>query len=776
MSKWKDDKFTHLDSDIEKLRVRTTMYISYTGSRGALHLCKELINNAIDEAANPQSPCDTMEVEYDVNTNRLTVRDNGRGIPFEQVETVCSYLQAGSNLFKSTDKKNAGEYAGENGVGLTAVNALSKEFSLIIYRDGKRGLFTFDDGKLVDTKYTKCSEKNHGTTVTFVPDEKYLGKCKIDHKELRKWIYEISYLLPKKKTISYSFFKKGADVPVTEVFKHKKGLDELMDEMLVDKVCGNIHLSQVYPEINTRTEVIFNMSSSDTTDFTNVKSYCNRVSTIEGGKHVDAMKTAWCKAISKIASELLTDKEKEKLNISFDDCRVGLTAIVVCYTPDPKFTGQTKQKVDNEDLFKPIVAQVTKDLIKYLHDNPNDAKKIITLIKKTAKARQEISKVRKSDYKPMDNLEAVISKIYSPCSSSKYSELWIFEGSSAKDGFDAFRDTRFQASFRLRGNPKNVYGCTVPNILSNPELKALTRVIGAGIGKDFSLSKVKFDKIIILVDSDIDGWNMTSLLSAFFLWCMPELVKAGKLYRAVAPLYVLNDDKKPYLLSKKAYYEFFAQKVIKNCKLKTLDGKVLPEKKVMDLIVDNKDYLEELESITRFYYTNHNIIEFILLYGKDKDFAKKLKKVFPHLEYNPEDNSICGEYNGAYQYIFTDKQFYERSIRLYDLIHKTNNSQIYYEISYGKNQEFEKMTLGEFFQRNKIYLPQVEERIKGIGELDGNILWDTTLNPQTRQLIRLTMSDLDTELDVVKILHGNNPDDRKKFMEGYRVEKDMLDT
>ena len=113
---------------------------------------------------------------------------------------------------------------------------------------------------------------------------------------------------------------------------------------------------------------------------------------------------------------------------------------------------------------------------------------------------------------------------------------------------------------------------------------------------------------------------------------------------------------------------------------------------------------------------------------------------------------------------------------MYDLIHKTNNSQIYYEISYGKNQEFEKMTLGEFFQRNKIYLPQVEERIKGIGELDGNILWDTTLNPQTRQLIRLTMSDLDTELDVVKILHGNNPDDRKKFMEGYRVEKDMLDT
>ena len=376
----------------------------------------------------------------------------------------------------------------------------------------------------------------------------------------------------------------------------------------------------------------------------------------------------------------------------------------------------------------------------------------------------------------MDNFEAITSKLFKPCSSKEYSELWIMEGDSAIGGFEGFRDHRFQAGFKLKGNPKNVYGCTPAEVLANPEFKALTRALGCGMFNDFNIKKLQFDKIIIFVDSDIDGYNMTSLLSAYFLWCMPEIVQKGYLYKAMAPLYILKDSKHPYLVSKIEYYELFADTVVKNVKLIDENNHELTKAEMKKLITANKDYLDELETLSQYFYINHELIEFTVLNFEKPNFEKLLKKKFPEMSYDKKTNIMSGVHNMAYQYVSLGKTFMAKCHRLYEYIHDTNNGKIYYKAINKNDDKPELISLGTFFITNKKYLPAIDERIKGIGELPGEVLWETTLNPVNRELKRLTCFDLARELENVNILHGKNPALRKQLMAEYVLNKDDIDT
>ena len=782
MASFKDDEYSVIKSDIERLRKKTTMYISNKGSKGALHLCKEAINNAIDEAMSPNSWCNSIEIELNSNTNQLTVMDNGRGIPFNQVETICTFLHSGSNIEKDKDKDNAAEVAGENGVGVTAINALSKKLYFVIRRgklEGKKGIFTFNDAKMEKPIIEKCKSTENGTAIVFIPDEKYLGKCTIDPKALTEWVNDISYTVPSNLKITLNHVKKGKDVAVTKKFHHPNGIVELLDEMVPEKMIKPIHLKQDssrYTDGKSHSEIIYTIGEGDIGDAKNVRSFCNRVITIDNGTHVDAAKVAWCKAVLKIASEQMSDAEKKRISLSFEDCRIGLSFVIVLNTPNPGFTGQTKQKVDNDAIYKPMVDRIQEDLIEYFHNNPTEAKRVVLLVKNSAKERQSQIKVRRSDYKGFDNFEANTSKEYSPCSSKTYSELWIVEGDSAKGGVVKYRDNRHQAVFKLKGNPKNVYGCSLGEILQNSELKALTKVLGCGVGKDFHLKHLKFDKIIFFVDSDIDGWNMISLLSAYFLCVMPKIVEAGKVYRAMAPFYLMKDKNNPYILSKNEYYDIFANTVAKRMHLITSGGIELSNKEMKKLISANRDYLDELEPLVRYYSTNNEIIEFCILHNKDKDFAKKLKKRFPEIEYDPKEKVVKGSYNRVFQYLHIGKLFDERTKRLKKIIQEINHNDIYFTVNDNGVIDKNVISLGTFFMNTKKYLPKIDRRIKGIGELPGEVLWETTLNPVHRNLTRLTVTDLQQELDTVNLLHGPDSELRKAFMQDYTFNKDDIDT
>lgn len=773
MAKFKDDDIRVITDDLERLRERTTMYISYKGDKGALHLCKELINNAIDEAMSPKSPCKNIQVIFNDKENRLTVSDDGRGIPFQHVIDVVSQLQSSSNFGKTKEGAEVSLKAGENGVGLTAINALSEYLTIIVTREGKRGTFNFVDGRLQgEPIYEQADPNEHGTTAIFVPSEKYLGPCHIKEAELSSWLSLISHFVPSSKTIYYTPIKKKGDEKKTIKLKHKNGPVELLESTMKKPLLATtIHFKRTEPNI----QVCFNYDEADSTDGYNTLSFCNWVHTIQHGEHVSGAKTGYCQAMMKIVPTFMTESEKKKWNITFEDIRLGLCTEIFLFHNDPQFTGQTKENVGNRDIFKDVRDAVYKATMAYMKDNAAEAKKISNYIKKNARARLEVSKIRKSDYKAMDSFEESVMSGYSPAIGKGYKELYIVEGDSAKGGVTGVRDAMTQAVFKIKGNPKNTYGIKLAEVLQNAEFKTLIKIIGTGIGKDFNLAQSKFDKIIIFVDSDIDGFNMTSLLSTFFLCFMPELVKAGMLYKAKAPLYILKDSKNKYILSKVEYYKIFADKVVENTTLIDSKGNKLSNEDMHELIDSNKDYLLELEPLTQYFYTNPELIEFTLLHAPSPKFNYVLKKRFPELTYDEATNVIQGSIDGVYQYLVADQAFFDKCERLTKLIKDVNKSDIYYTM---ESNGYKSLTsLGMFFKNTKNYLPEIEDRIKGLGELDGEVMWETTLNPANRELIRLTIDDLERDLNTVKVLHGPDSKLRKAFMidNNHKFNRDDLD-
>ena len=773
MAKFKDDDIRVIEDDLERLRERTTVYISYKGDKGALHLCKELINNAIDEAMSPKSPCKNIQIVFNEKENRLTVSDDGRGIPFQHIIDVVTKLQSSSNFGKTKEGAEVSLKAGENGIGLTAINALSEFLTIIVTREGKRGTFNFVDGRLQgEPIYEQADPNEHGTTAIFVPSEKYLGPCHIKEADLFSWLSLISHFVPSSKTIYYTPIKKKGVEKKTIKLKYANGPVKLLESNMKKPLLST---TMNFKSANPNVQVCFNYDEADSTDGYNTISFCNWVNTIQHGEHVSGAKTGYCQAMMKIVPTYMTENEKKKWNITFEDIRLGLCTEIFLFHNDPQFTGQTKECVGNREIFKDVRDAVYKATMAYMKDNAAEAKKISNYIKKNARARLEVSKIRKSDYKAMDSFEESVMSGYSPAIGKGYKELYIVEGDSAKGGVTGVRDAMTQAVFKIKGNPKNTYGIKLAEVLQNAEFKTLIKIIGTGIGKDFNLAQSKFDKIIIFVDSDIDGFNMTSLLSTFFLCFMPELVKAGMLYKAKAPLYILKDSKNKYILSKVEYYKIFADKVVENTTLIDSKGKKLSNEDMYTLIDSNKDYLLELEPLTQYFYTNPELIEFTLLYAPSPKFNYVLKKRFPELTYDEATNVIQGSIDGVYQYLVADQAFFDKCERLTKLIKDVNKSDIYYTM---ESNGYKSLTsLGMFFKNTKKYLPEIEDRIKGLGELDGEVMWETTLNPANRELIRLTIDDLERDLNTVKVLHGPDSKLRKAFMidNNHKFNRDDLD-
>lgn len=773
MAKFKDDDIRVIEDDLERLRERTTVYISYKGDKGALHLCKELINNAIDEAMSPKSPCKNIQIVFNEKENRLTVSDDGRGIPFQHIIDVVTKLQSSSNFGKTKEGAEVSLKAGENGIGLTAINALSEFLTIIVTREGKRGTFNFVDGRLQgEPIYEQADPNEHGTTAIFVPSEKYLGPCHIKEADLFSWLSLISHFVPSSKTIYYTPIKKKGVEKKTIKLKYANGPVKLLESNMKKPLLST---TMNFKSANPNVQVCFNYDEADSTDGYNTISFCNWVNTIQHGEHVSGAKTGYCQAMMKIVPTYMTENEKKKWNITFEDIRLGLCTEIFLFHNDPQFTGQTKECVGNREIFKDVRDAVYKATMAYMKENAAEAKKISNYIKKNARARLEVSKIRKSDYKAMDSFEESVMSGYSPAIGKGYKELYIVEGDSAKGGVTGVRDAMTQAVFKIKGNPKNTYGIKLAEVLQNAEFKTLIKIIGTGIGKDFNLAQSKFDKIIIFVDSDIDGFNMTSLLSTFFLCFMPELVKAGMLYKAKAPLYILKDSKNKYILSKVEYYKIFADKVVENTTLIDSKGKKLSKEDMYTLIDSNKDYLLELEPLTQYFYTNPELIEFTLLYAPSPKFNYVLKKRFPELTYDEATNVIQGSIDGVYQYLVADQAFFDKCERLTKLIKDVNKSDIYYTM---ESNGYKSLTsLGMFFKNTKKYLPEIEDRIKGLGELDGEVMWETTLNPANRELIRLTIDDLERDLNTVKVLHGPDSKLRKAFMidNNHKFNRDDLD-
>lgn len=801
-NKFIDDKMEYIENDIDKIKMKTGMYISYVGEKGALHLCKEVIQNAIDECANPKSPAKNINIILDIAENSLSVEDDGRGIPEDDfpMEILCTRLNSGSKF----TREQGGASSGENGVGLTAVNALSDIFEWTSCRDSKKHVLTFENGVKSKDDMTK-SKKEHGCIVKFIPSKKYLGKtANIPKKALIKWVDNISYFIPKNCKITLEIYKA---LEFVEKIKFKaRPMSELLEKELADQRLSNIYSFDNDMSFNEdfrgERKIKRNLKLQFVFSYTDsiepwIDSYCNYVNTTSGGVHLNTVQDELWRYLSNATNSILTEKEKSKYKVLKVDVMTGLNLVVNIFTDaQMQFVGQTKNEVSSDQLLNPIKELASKALDEYFSTNKNDLNQLTKIIKANCKARIDLNKlkaatvketVNKFDKHKMDN--------FTPCNNegSAYKELHICEGKSAAGSLVDGRDPDTQAFLSFRGVTANGFKRNAATILDNKEWYEYVKLLKTNFGPKFDLSKLYYDKIIIETDSDIDGYGITSGIGAFHALYMPELVKAGKLYKALAPLYHIDDKNHEFVRDKREYVEVYQDKIIKNYAIKIclLGNDDLTTSEFREFIYDTQEYSEELVRLSKHFGVNKFLIEDVAfqLSKIDPDslekafedqksrttFIEHVQSIFPEIVLKGK-HSLRGVVDGRFQSININKRFLKKVEDLntiydkYGLLIKVKEKKV--------DKEYKTITIGEFLDLTSKFRPKIITRYKGLGEANSKQLWETTLNPNNRILIQLTMDDVERDLKIFRKLHGQTKQDleeRKKMMSSYKIRREDLD-
>ena len=800
--KYVDDKMQYIEDDIAKIQLKTGMYISYVGKKGALHLAKEVIQNAIDEAANPKSPAKNINITLDLTRDMITIEDDGRGIPEDDfpMDILCTKLNSGSKF----TREQGGSTSGENGTGLTAVNALSTSFVWSSYRNGKCHTIEFSEGKKINDTVKK-SNKEHGTICAFIPSKKYLGKStEIPKDGLIEWVENISYFIPKQSKIKLEITK---DCKVVESYKFKpKTIHELITAHVADSKLSSVLSfhgdTKLKEDFRGERLIERDLSLDFAFVYTNsiepwIDSYCNYVNTTSGGVHLETVKETIWRYFMKKTNEILTDNEKEKYKILKVDVESGLNLVVnLSTTMQMQFVGQTKNEVSNDELIEPIKQITLSCLEEYFNNNKNELTVITKLIKVNCKARLDASKIKAATIKETVNkFDRYTIDKFTPCNNTgkAYKELFICEGDSAAGSIIDGRDPDTQAVISFRGVTANGFKRDWSTILNNREFYNYVKVLKTNFGPKFDLSKCDYDKIIINTDADVDGDGITSGLCAFHALFLPEIVKDGRLYKAVAPLYQLDDAKHPFARDKHEYISFYQDKIVKNYVVilgSNKKAKPLTNTQFKEFIYDTFSYRDDLYRIARHFSVNKFLVEIIAaclimnnikndvheLFDDKKKVLKLLEVVqskFPEIELK-NDNTLRGPIDGRYQSIAINNRFLRKIEDLTEIIEKYG----YILTVSEKGNPPVQMSIGEFLDNSAKYQIKIIRRFKGLGEASSKQLWDTTLNPDTRILIQLTMDDVERDLKIFAKLHGQTKADllaRKEMMASYKIKRDDLD-
>ena len=544
---------------LEPVRVRPGMYIGTTDSAGLHHLVNEIVDNSIDEALAGYGKKIEVTIEAD---NSITVRDEGRGIPVDlhpkmkkpTLEVVMTVLHAGGKFGGGGYKVSGGLH----GVGMSVVNALSKEMSAEVRRGGKIYRQTYAYGKITSevTVIGDCPETETGTTIHFLPDETIFKEGTVyDFNIIAKRLSELSFL---NRGIDLTLIDKREGQEKSEQFLHPNGISEFVPYLNRNK--KPLHKDVIIFE-KEKDDVIVDVAMQFTDSYSeNLYSYTNNIHTHEGGTHEFGFKTALTRSINEYTRRMKLLKEKEE-NLQGEDIREGLTAVISVKVPNPQFEGQTKTKLGNSEV-RGIVDIITGEAIStYLEEHPSEAKKIIEKSVKAARAREAARKAREMTRRKNALESTSLPGKLSDCSVSDpaFSELFIVEGNSAGGSAVEGRDRRYQAILPLRGKILNVEKARLDRILSSDEIRNLITAIGSGIGDQFDVSKARYHKIIIMTDADVDGAHIRTLLLTLFYRYMSPLIEAGYIYIAQPPLYsVKRGKKKHYLYNDEALREFLA--------------------------------------------------------------------------------------------------------------------------------------------------------------------------------------------------------------------------
>ncbi len=713
---------------MEAVRKRPAMYIGDTGERGYHHLVYEVVDNSIDEAL--AGYCSQIDVVINPDGS-ISVQDNGRGIPVDMhptqhrpaIEVVLTVLHAGGKFDGSNYKVSGGLH----GVGVSCVNALSDWMKVEVKRGGKIHHIEFSRGHVTKplTVVGECGDET-GTKVTFFPDHTIFTCRAFKWETLCNRMRELAFL---NKGVTIHFRDDEGDQHHEETFHYDGGIDEFVSYLNANKkpLSPVIHFEGEREGLTGMVQAEVSMQYTDS--YTTLEqTYCNNIHTVEGGTHLSGFRGALTRTINKYGTDNGLIKAKDSL--TGDDMREGLTVIVSVKVPQPQFEGQTKTKLGNGEVEGIVGAIVADKLMTFFEENPSVAKIIIEKTLLACRAREAARAARESTRRKgiMDGL-SLPGKLRD-CSERDpaKTELYLVEGDSAGGSAQTGRDRATQAILPLRGKVLNVEKARIDRMLANAEIRTLITAIGCGFGDEWDISKARYHKIVIMTDADVDGAHIRTLLLTFFYRKMPELIEKGYVYLAQPPLYKVERKKNiEYVLTDGELTSKLLTLGLDDYEVKGKDGTVLPKEKAKELMT----LLAEIEATCKMVeergYKPEELVRDESAQGSG---ASMLKKEFSSL--------------GAYG--FTPEDYFGGLL---------------------------KKLLDDVRAHGRVGLSIY--RFKGLGEMDADELFDTTMNPEKRHMLRVKLSDAVAADRMFSLLMGDEVEPRRKFIEDNALNVRNLD-
>ena len=769
---------------LEHVRTRPSMYIGDVGERGLHHLIWEILDNAVDEHMAGYANQISLTIHGD---NSITVEDNGRGIPVDihpetgvpAVQMVFTMLGAGGKF----DKKVYRYSGGLHGVGASVVNALSEWLVVEVYRDGIIYRQEYRRGEPLTEVLPVGKTTKRGTRVTFKPDPEIFETTKIKHDIVEKRVRELAYLNP-----NCRFLLRDERINKELLYHFTRGIEELVSYLSV----GREPLFEEIIRIQGEAEgVIVDIAFSYTKDYKEiVESFVNNIKTVEGGTHVTGFRSGLTKVVMRALPSLKIQKDLKE-TITGEDLREGLVVVISCKVPEPQFEGQTKTKLGNQNVKNIVESIVYENLSIYFEDKRDILRLIVEKAIEAALAREAAKKAKELVRRKSPLEDSTLPGKLADCSEKdpEKCELFIVEGESAGGSAKQGRDRRFQAVLPLRGKILNVEKARLDKIFSNEEIKAIVSSLGSGIGEEMDLSKLRYHKIILMTDADVDGSHIRTLLLTFFYRYLPKLIENGYLYIAQPPLYRVKKGKSVfYLKDDRELENFLYGHIKKEGLLKDADGVEYRSDRLIDILKKLKEIEEGYRILVR--KKGEEIIECILrhrLTEKDLRQEKDLEAKLNNLKDCVKNYNISTKYDqqeGAYELVFTDRSVGKKIIVDADLLSSITYKQILEGIGLKVPVEVWVEKKSKVVNNLHSILDSIIElakasfeiqRYKGLGEMNPEQLWETTMNPTNRRLLRVSIEDGAEADRIFSILMGEQVEPRREFIEAYAKEVRNLD-
>ena len=772
----KDDHMDIITNDIERIRKRPTMIVGFVGSKGILHLCKEIINNNADECFKKESPGDTIYIE--ITKDHIISQDNGRGLPTKLLRTIHETSNAGSNMTRAH-----GASAGENGIGTTAFTALSSELIVTTLRpqEKKKLSVRYKEGQFVEEICEEYKGKEHGLRTFFKPSKKIMGESEIPVKELVEWIRGFEYTLQPSTKVHYTV--NGEEFHIThktidQYFKEVIPEDKFLSQPIMIECDGK--LTEIVNEVSYdrmfHIEASFMYASPDYRGEDIRQSWMNMIQTAAGGSHVNGVVSG----LSKYLAERAIARKKA---LEDDDLRRDiLLHLNVAVKADCDFANifasQEKSKVDSRALATAIANAVYQKLCDMNQARLND---MIEIVIQNNRVRKEGEKVRNLASESKKK-QWIIPDSYLPCSSVKTpqpKELYLVEGNSAAGGINAARNAKFQAVLMFRGKSLNVWDLTIDQALKSNVWYDLVRVLGCGIGSTFDMKRLNFDKIIISTDADVDGFHIRVEQCMFFLKFFPEIIHAGKLYIAEPPLYKLVSGKRVSYVTTQTDYIKECINSVGNINLQFPNG-IVTHTTGRVFITEAFNYLNDLIEVSLDRSVNRYLLEYIA-YGMMQaetlerfidnidEWCRQTIKVFPELGFDPKSHQILATIDLVDQVVVVDQMLFDRLQPIIDIQRKYGLM-----IAYDANTT----TIAKFFENIEKNYPVIKDRYKGLGSSDPKVLREIIMDPKTRRIFRVDASDIHI-MQTYDMLVGKGKDAtarRKEMIMEFKWKPSDIDT